>query len=155
MEAKIEKMGPISVVALRHVGAYHLIGPKFSQLIQWAGRHQVPMNMGVAMYYDSPDTVAAQDLRSDACMIVESDFELPDTEGLDIRLETIREGEYATITHMGPYEGIGDAWARFCGQALPALGRETDEAPSFEIYRNDCSKVKPEELQTDLYLKLK
>ncbi len=155
MEARIEHLDDIHVVALRHQGPYYQIGEKFGQLSQWAGRHQVPMNMGVAIYYDNPDEVAAYDLRSEACMMVGNGFALPETDGLDLRILTIQGGDHAMFTHMGPYDGIGDAWAMFFGQALPKLGRECAEGPTFEIYRNDCRVVKPEELRTDLYIRLK
>ncbi len=88
-------------------------------------------------------------------MMVPEGFDLPDTDGLELRTHTIQGGEHAMYTHIGPYDGIGDAWAMFFGQALSKLGREPAEGPTFEIYRNDCRVVQPEELRTDLYIRLK
>lgn len=155
MEARIENVDEINVVALRHSGPYYLIGSKFPQLNNWAVKHNVPFTAALGIWRDNPDAVAAQDLRSDACVVVDRGLELPETDGLDIRLDKVQPGEYAVATYYGPYEGLGDAWARFCGQAVPALGREIADAPSFEMYMNDCSKVKPEEIRTDLYVLLK
>ena len=155
MNATLEKLDTMTVVALRHVGPYHHIGPKFGELVRWAKSHQIPVGMGVAIYYDNPDEVSAQELRSDACMFVPKDFTLPSTDGLDIRIETIEGGDYATVTHMGSYDGIGDSWARFFGQAIPKLGREFGGTPPFEIYRNDCMVTPVEELRTDLYVRVK
>jgi AraC family transcriptional regulator len=154
MIATIEKLDTITVVGLRHIGPYHLIGPKFSELMGWVNRHHVPVGMGLAIYYDNPDEVAGQDLRSDACITVPADFVLPSTDGLDIRIEQIQGGEYASVTHIGPYEGLGDAWARFCGQAVPKLGREFAQKPPFEIYRNNYMTTPPQDLRTDLYVAL-
>jgi len=155
MEARIEHIDDMCVVALRHHGPYYLIGDKFPKLNNWAVKNNVPFTAALGIWRDNPDMVAAQDLRSDACIVVSSDQELPDTEGLDIRLDKVAAGEYAVATFYGPYEGLGDAWARFCGQAIAKLGREIAEAPSFEMYMNDCSTVKPEEIRTDLYVLLK
>jgi AraC family transcriptional regulator len=155
MNATIEKLDAISVVALRHVGHYNFIGPKFSELMGWVSRNQVPIGMGLAIYYDNPDEVAGQDLRSDACMIVPSNFVLPDSEGLDIRIEHIAAGDYGRITHTGSYQGLGDAWARFMGLAMPKLGREFGNAPPFEIYRNNCMVTPEADLRTDLYIRLR
>ena len=155
MNATIEKLDAITVVALRHTGPYHLIGPKFTELMGWVNRHNVPMGLGVAIYYDNPDEVAAQDLRSDACMMAPADYVLPEADGLDIRIERIASGEYATVTHVGSYEGIGDCWARFMGQAMPKTGRDFGDAPPFEIYRNNCMVTPEKDLRTDLYMKVK
>ena len=154
MNATIEKLDPMTLVGLRHVGHYHFIGPKFNQLMVWVNQHQIPTGMGVAIYYDNPDEVAGQDLRSDACMIVPADFILPDSEGLDIRIVHIAGGEYATVTHMGSYDGIGDSWARFMGHAMPKLGRDFGNEPPFEIYRNNCMVTPEKDLRTDLFMKV-
>lgn len=156
MEAKIEHVKEMTVVALRHVGPYYQIGPKFGELAGWFAKNQLPVETVLGVFRDIPDMVPAAELRSDACIVVANDFELPNTEGLDLRLDKVSAGEYATATHMGSYEGLGDAWARFCGQAVPKLGREISmDSPSFEIYRNDCRVVPPEDVRTDLYMKVK
>jgi AraC family transcriptional regulator len=155
MNATIETIETITAVALRHIGPYHLIGPKFGELMGLVNRYQIPMGMGLAIYYDNPDETAGQELRSDACMMVPADFILPNAEGTDLRIAQILAGEYATVTHTGPYEGLGDSWARFLGQAAPKLGREFGAAPPFEIYRNNCMTTTPEDLRTDLYVQLK
>ncbi len=154
MEARIEKVDPRTVVALRHVGPYYLIGEKFGQVAGWGARHQVPYGEAIGIWYDNPEVVPAAELRSDACLTVPDGFALP-PDDLELRITKVEGGEYAVATHMGSYEGLGDAWARFYGQAIPALGRELAETPSFEMYMNDCSKVPIEEVRTDLFVRLK
>jgi len=154
MEARVETLEEIVVVALRHIGPYHHIGQSFGQLAGWVQSSGIPMGRGIAIYHDNPDEVAGQNLRSDACIEVAPDFALPDTNGLDIRIEKISAGTYGVMTHKGSYEGLGDAWARFMGNALPQLGRALDATPPFEIYLNDCMVTPVEELRTDLYAKL-
>lgn len=155
MEARIEHVDELNVAALRHSGPYHLIGEKFQKIADWAYKHQLPFREAIAIFRDNNDIVPAHELRSDACVVVSADQVLPDTDGMDIRLDKVQPGDYAVATFYGPYEGLGDAWARFCGQVLPTLGREVADAPSFEMYMNDCSTVKPEEIRTDLYVLLK
>ncbi len=156
MEARLTTVPQWNLVALRHIGPYHEIGPKFGALWQWAQSHGVEIQGALGIWYDDPGATPAHELRSDACLIVADDFELPSRgEGdPDLRLTTVSPGEYAVGTHMGSYEGLGDAWARFCGQALPNLGREVADSPSFEVYVNDCTAVRIEEVRTDLYVRL-
>lgn len=150
MEAKIVNIEPMTVIALRHIGPYHEIGAKFSELMQWAGPKQIPVEGAVAIYHDDLCTIPPHELRSDAGVQVPTGYQLPDDAPDGMSLITIPGGEYAVATHMGPYSGLGDAWARFLGQAAPALGRQLSYF-TFEIYVNDCFKVAPEDIQTDLY----
>ena len=150
MEAEIKSIDPIKVVALRHVGPYNLIGSKFGPLSRWAGTNGVPLQAALALYHDNPSETPPQELKSDACLQVSEDFKLENSNGLELRVDEVPGGTYARATHWGPYEGLGDAWARFLGQAVPSLGKEPGPI-TFEIYMNDCSQVKPEEIQTDLY----
>jgi effector-binding domain-containing protein len=61
-------------------------------------------------------------------------------------------GEFATVTHVGPYEQLGLAyhalydWAQEHGHEPRGLIRE--------IYVNDPANVRPDALQTDLLLPL-
>jgi AraC family transcriptional regulator len=63
-------------------------------------------------------------------------------------------GRYATTTHVGPYETLGDTWARFFGEWLPASGHRIGPGVSYEIYRNDPTKVPKDQLRTDLYISI-
>ena len=155
MEARIETIDEMKVVALRHIGPYYMIGPKFGQIAEWMMKNGLPMQNPVGIYWDNPDEVAGHEMRSDACMKVSTDFVLPEDNGLDLRIEKIAGGSYAIATHIGSYEGLGDAWARFMGQAIPKLERELDQTPPFEYYINDCRVTPIEQVRTDLYAKLK
>ena len=57
-------------------------------------------------------------------------------------------------THFGPYSELGDAWAWFHGEWLPNSGRSQADAPTFEIYGHMSGDLLPNELRTDLYIKL-
>ena len=68
------------------------------------------------------------------------------------RIVEVPGGEFATVTHIGPYEQLGlgyhalYAWAQEHGHEPRGLIRE--------IYVNDPANVRPEALQTDLLLPL-
>jgi len=153
MEATTTKIEPLKVVALRHIGPYHEIGDAFDRIHRWMIANEVPVQSAIAIYHDDPSVVPQTQLRSDACLQVPDDYQLGETGGLDLRIDTVPGGEYAVATHMGSYAGLNDAWARFLGQAAPSLGRELGMY-TFEIYVNDCSKVPEEEVRTDLYVSL-
>jgi effector-binding domain-containing protein len=83
-----------------------------------------------------------------ACVRVESPVpDLPQA-----RINEVPGGEFAVVTHVGPYEQLGlayhalYAWAQEHGHESRGLVRE--------IYVNDPANVRPEALQTDLLLPL-
>jgi AraC family transcriptional regulator len=61
-------------------------------------------------------------------------------------------GRYAHTLHIGPYEQLGDAWARFMGEWLPASGHRIGDGVSYEIYLNTPAEVPKEELRTEMYI---
>lgn len=150
MNAELKTMPTFRVLALEHRGPYHLIGDKFGELMGVVGSMGIPLQSVLGVYYDDPHSVAAEDLRSDACVGVPDDFELPDGYQGELRIKEIQGGDYAFGTHLGPYAGLGDAWAQF-DTAAKALGRAYRPEPCFEMYMNDCTQVAPEEIRTDLY----
>ena len=107
----------------------------------------------VALYHDDPETTPAAELRSDAALVVARDAKLPSGLGE----QRIPAGRYATTTHVGPYEELGDAWARLMGEWLPASGERVASsagAVAFELYRNTPGDVPKEKLVTELYVPL-
>lgn len=142
------------VVALRHVGPFHEIGPKFGQLFQWAVEAGVPIRGALGLWHDDPRSVPEAELRSDACIVVPDGYVLPAGAPEGVRTDTVAGGEYATATHMGPYDGLARAWEEFDG-LVGASGRQWDNRPCFEVYVNDCTQVPPEEVRTDLYAAVK
>ncbi len=150
MELEKTNAGPFRLLSFRHIGPYHEIGPLFGRLHGWAVEHEVPFISAIGIWYDDPESTPPHELRSDACLILPDGAEPPVVDGAPVYSE-MPERRYVKATHMGPYEGLGDAWLRFC-QAVAAEGIVTAPHPSFEWYVNDCAAVPPEEVQTDLYL---
>jgi AraC family transcriptional regulator len=104
----------------------------------------------IAIYYDDPETTPQDELRSDAALVVPDDVRLP--EGLVE--QRLAAGRYAHTVHVGPYEQLGDTWARFLGEWLPASGNRIGDGVSYEIYVNNPTQVPKNQLRTELYVPL-
>lgn len=150
MELEKINAGPFRLLGYRHIGPYPEIGPVFGRLQRWAVEHGVPFNGAIGIWYDDPESTPPHELRSDACLILPDGVVAPELDGGPVYSE-MPERRYVKATHLGPYEGLEDAWLRFC-QAVAAQGIVTAPHPSFEWYVNDCAAVPPEEVQTDFYL---
>ena len=104
----------------------------------------------LGIYMDDPENVPEEELRSEACVTLPRDVEVPRTEGL---LDyVIPEGTYATTRHVGPYSGLGRTWGELCGGWIPQNGLKIRQGACFEIYvkGGECG-VDESEYLTDLY----
>lgn len=146
-------LADIEVVSLAHSGSYQKIGQAFERLGGWLGARNLinadTRMMGV--YYDDPDAVAENDLRSRAC------FSVSKSCALDAPLEriTIAGGEYAVLLHQGSYAALPAAYQWFFGVWLLQSGRELRDVPVFEEYLNTPLDTAPADLLTEIYLPLK
>jgi AraC family transcriptional regulator len=152
MNVEIKDLSDRRVAAVKHVGPYNRISEAFARLGEIAGRAGLirPGATMLALYYDDPEVTPAAELVSHAGLTVAADAELPP--GLDE--QRLPAGRYACTTHVGPYEGLGDAWARLMGEWLPQSGHRAKDAPSFEIYRNTPGNAPKEKLETELCVPL-
>ena len=152
MDAHVEEVDEFRVAALRHVGPYPGLASAFQRLARISGESGLfrPGAFMLGIFHDDPRTIPEQELRSDAAIMVGEDTPIP--EGLSEA--RVAGGRYATTTHVGPYQGLGDTWRRFMGEWLPGSGHRPGDGPSYEVYRNDPSQVPEHELRTDLYTPL-
>ena len=152
MEVEIKDMPQLRVGTVRHIGPYNQIPKAFERLGAIAGpagllRHASDM---IAIYHDDPESTPQNQLRSDAAVVVPEGITLP--EGLVE--QHIAGGRYARTVHVGPYEQLGDVWARFLGEWIPASGNRIGDGVSYEIYANTPDEVPKTELRTELYVPL-
>jgi AraC family transcriptional regulator len=153
MDVVIETLPSRRLATVRHVGPYPEIAQAFHRLGQAAmesGLYQHAQPAMLALYHDDPETTPASELRSDAALVVSEEAPLPK----GVTEARLPAGRYAKVTHRGSYAGLGDAWARFMGEWLPASGHRVGQGPSYEVYVNDPRTTPTEALQTDLYLPL-
>ena len=152
VQVEIVEMPVVRVAALRHVGPYSQISQTFSRLDHIARSANLFHDEAalVALYHDDPDSVPQDQLRSDAGIVVSAGAKIPPT----LCEQTLPAGRYAKTVHRGPYEQLGDAWARFLGEWLPSSGQRLASTPSFELYRNTPLDTPKEQLITELYAPL-
>lgn len=153
MDVSSIELEPMTLVAFRHIGPYQEIGSQFGRLCDWINESGVAKGEMIAVYYDDPTEVPESELRSDAGMTVPASFALSDQSGPSII--TVEGGRYAVATHMGSYEGLGNAWSQFMGTAIEEAGFELLPGPCFEKYINDCEEVPVEQVRTDLYARIR
>jgi AraC family transcriptional regulator len=157
MDVHIVERPERRIAAVLHVGPYDRIGEAFDRLGQIGGPAGLfagtdldgPPEM-VAIYDDDPEGTPAAELRSHAGVTVGDEVDVP--AGLETL--TLPAGSYACVTHVGSYEGLGDAWARLLGVWLPSSGRRLGPGGAFESYRNTPADTAPDDLRTDLYVHL-
>ena len=142
----------LSLATLPHAGDYLEIGAAFDRLFILASDRGLIRDgaRSFAVYYDDPEQVAKQDLRSEAGVEVAPEEEV--TEPLR-RLE-LPAGRCAVLEHVGPYSELDTAYAWLFGSWLPGSGEQTADFPVFEEYLNDPKNTPPSELRTLIYLPL-
>jgi hypothetical protein len=69
-----------------------------------------------------------------------------------LRVTRVNKGPIAD--RRGPYERLGETYARPCGEWLPGSGRELRSVPAFEIYHNAPQFTAPQDLVTDICMAL-
>ncbi len=152
MNVTIEPMPRKRVYAVTHRGPYNMIGAAFSRLdaiLSGSTLDRADWLEMVALHYDDPETVPTTELRADAGIVVSERSDTP-PEGL--HEVDIPAGVYARFVHQGPYERLGDAWARFMGGWLVQSGHHIGSGPTYERYLNTPMNAAPHELLTELYL---
>lgn len=153
MDVDIREMPQLRVATVEHVGPYNQIGEAFARLGQIAGPAGLfgPASAMLGLYYDDPETTPAAELHSEAALVVSPDARIPEQLGE----RRIAGGRYASTTHVGPYEELGDVWARLMGEWLASSGHTmADGGVSYEIYRNTPADTPKEKLVTELYVPL-
>lgn len=152
MNVKIIRQTPLRVGFIRNVGPYHTVSAAWVKLTTELGRQGLigPGARFIGICHDDPAVTEPARIRYDACVTVGPDFR-PDGE---IGVQTVPGGEYAVLTHHGPYERLNESYAALLGQWLPRSGRELRAEPSFEEYLNSPENAEPKDLITDLYAPL-
>ena len=69
-------------------------------------------------------------------------------------MQVVPGGDYAVLTHFGPYNKLGESYTWLLGQWLPRSNRTLRSTPCFDVYFNSPENTDPEDLVTDLYAPL-
>jgi AraC family transcriptional regulator len=153
-DVAIRTIPAATLAVIPHKGSYMQIGKAFETLFGTLGARNL-LRPGLCMkglYYSDPTSVAEDELRSAAGIIIPDDsfpVEAP------LERASLRGGEYAVLRHKGPYSDMRPAYDWLYGEWLVRSGREAADAPCFEDYLNNPREVAPTELLTDICLPLK
>ena len=152
MDVHIQRLEPLRVAFVRHVGPYHEVGRAWDTLCTQLGAQGLlgAGSVFIGVCHDDPEVTPPEKIRYDACVSVDANCR---PEG-EIGVQTLEGGEYAVTTHEGPFERLGSTYARLLGQWIPRHGRTLRTAPSLEFYLNDPETTDPEDLLTDIYAPL-
>jgi len=151
-DVSIRQIPQTHLAGVAHSGSYMQIGKAFEQLfgaLYARGLARPDMRM-IGIYLDDPDIVAADELRSYACVTAEAG--LPVAQPLESR--TIEGGDYAVLRHKGPYANMHKAYEWLYAEWLPKSGRRLRDSVMFEEYLNNPREVAPTELLTDIHMPL-
>jgi len=152
MNVSIQSIAPMRVAFMRHVGPYNEAGATWGRLMMLLGKDGWLGGEAqfIGVCHDDPAVTGPEKLRYDACLTVDASFQPSG----DIGAQTIAGGDYAVATHFGPYEKLGDTYAKLMGQWLPRSGRVLGLSPSFEKYFNSPQDTEPGDLITDIHIPL-
>jgi AraC family transcriptional regulator len=148
MRVEIETLTGLRLATLRHVGPYQQIGSTFSRLHEIVTRAGLPHRELVGIYHDDPTTTPADQLRSDAGVIVDEGVPLPP--GLEE--QRIPAGRFARGEHAGSYAGLRGSWDALKQAVAAQTGQAHPRGLTFELYRNTPMEVPEAELRTLLYV---
>lgn len=150
---EIAELPELTFAKIVHTGPYTEVGPLFERLAGWAGPAGQfgPNTWMFGRYFDDPEVVAADKLRSEVCITLQGQPDLP--EGFE--LDTQAAGRFAKHTYTGPYEDLGRVYGQLVGQWIPALDVCIQEgAPFVEVYLNSPADTAPQDLRTEIYVPL-
>ncbi|SAK43399.1 AraC family transcriptional regulator [Caballeronia arationis] len=152
---EIRKHEAFTVAAVDYRGPYMNIGQAFETVSHWLATQDLLDRDArwLGIYFDDPSATREEDLRSQACV------EIAQPEGgpfvAPVSRVDVKGGEFAVLTHVGPYAQLCFAYQWLYGEWLPQCGRETADAPVHEVYLNDPRDTPPTELVTEIWLPVK
>lgn len=152
-EIEIKDLDEAILLGMPHKGDYMGIGQVFEKLGQYAVAKQLftETTQSIGIYYDDPQSVAPEELRSAACITLDQPVECDEASLTTI---TLPAGKYATLLFKGSYAELEKPYTWFFGQWLPQSGYDAGEFPPFEEYVNDPKSTPPGELLTRIHVLL-
>jgi AraC family transcriptional regulator len=152
MNVAIKNLRPMRVAFMRHNGPYNQVGKTWDRFLMLLGKDGLMggSSQFIGICHDDPAVTPREKIRYDACMSVDQKFR-PDGE---IGAQVIPGGDYAVLTHFGPYARLGESYAKLLGQWLPRSGRHLRATTCLEIYFNSPENTGPEDLVTDIHAPL-
>jgi AraC family transcriptional regulator len=151
MKVVVKKIKPMRVAYLRHVGPYENVKQTgFDLMARLSADKQIrKRSVFIGMGHDNPSVTPASELRYDACITVDEDYEPKKP----VELQTIAGGDYAVVKNC-PVEKIKEGFQFLYGKWLARSSRELRPAPSFIVWVDAYKGVAPGTWRVDIYVPL-
>jgi AraC family transcriptional regulator len=151
-QIEIRAIDSIAITKIRHTGSYDESGKIFPLLISWAESQGIDLSKArvFGLCFDDPEITPAEYLRFDACI----EYEGKNNESMGVSTDYIPAGRYAVATHIGAYTNILDTYLSLIGGWVPRTDYELCDEPVVEYYLDDPRKTLPEEMRTELWIRL-
>ncbi|MCP4072624.1 MAG: AraC family transcriptional regulator [Hyphomicrobiales bacterium] len=150
-DVKIVELDSVILAGLNHSGSYAQVGRAFEKMNGLAATRGL-LKSGqrvIGIYYDDPEVIDENNLRSFAGLSVSSDKIIkPPMETV-----TIAGGKYAVFRYQGPYSNFESCYEWIYGGWLKTCDYQLRDEPGFAQYLNPAH-TNPVELLTDIYLPL-
>jgi len=152
MTVTVKRLKPMRVAFMRHIGPYNEVRETWDRLTMFLGKEGLVGGDAqfIGICHDDPAVTPPDKIRYDACLTVDERFRPQD----EIGVQAIAGGDYAVMTHFGPYEKLSASYAKLLGEWLPRSGCNLRSTPCFEIYLNSPESTEPEDLITDIHAPL-
>ncbi len=152
-EVTIAPFPALRLAAVSHRGDYQEISHAFERVVGWAGARNLfgPDSRMIGIYYDDPESVKEQDLRSEAGVTVAAGIA---TDG-DIRTLEVPSLLCASVLHKGAYAELERPYRYLFREWLPQSGHEPADHPCMEEYLNNPRELPASEWLTRIYLPIK
>lgn len=148
LDLRVQQLPRRSLAYLRHQGPYHEVGSTWRQVMQFGMQRGFLLPIGIC--HDDPEVTPAERIRYDACVQVSDSFEVEPP----FHSRVIDAGEFLIGRFVGPYEQLSPVYAYLCGPHAAQLRREVEDEPSLEIYHNSPETTPPDQLITEILLRL-
>jgi AraC family transcriptional regulator len=151
MKVITKKIKPMRVAYLRHIGPYENTNQTWTDLrARLSADEQLrKSSVFIGMGHDDPSVTPAAELRYDACITVDEEYE----PRKPVELQTIVGGDYAVAKNC-PAGKIKDAFQYLFGKWLAGSSRQLRPAPSFMVRVEARHAVAPTKWRVDIYMPL-
>ena len=152
MHVTVKHQRPLRVAFMRHVGPYNQVGKTWDRFCMILGKEGLLGGDAhfIGICHDDPAVTPRHRIRYDACVTVDGRFRAAG----EVGVQTVAGGDHAVLTHFGPYEKLGESYAKLLGEWLPRSGRMLRSSPCFEICLNSPENTDPKDLITDIHAPL-
>lgn len=133
------------VAFVSRTGPYSQIPEAMKTLMGWVTNRGIkPLGLPMGIYYNSSASVRPDELRWDVAIPVPDGVNGED----EIAVMELQGGKFVYAFHQGPYDQVGAVY----GELFTFIGQNSlrTAGPPMEIYLSDPTKVKPQDLTTEI-----